>query len=63
MAVGDRTSLNQLYAAIRKALNDLGVHVRLEPMYRDFRVGDVRHSQADIDKAMKIMQKEALKHQ
>lgn len=53
VAVGDRTSLNELYAAIRKALNDLGVHVRLEPMYRDFRVGDVRHSQADIDKAMK----------
>lgn len=53
VAVGDRTSLNQLYGAINEALSDLGAHVSLKPTYRDFRVGDVRHSQADINKAKK----------
>ncbi|MEW6990628.1 NAD-dependent epimerase/dehydratase family protein [Colwelliaceae bacterium 6441] len=51
VAVGDRTTLNELFASIKSALNDNGVNVNQEPEYRDFRAGDVRHSQADIAKA------------
>lgn len=51
VAVGDRTTLNELYYAIKNALNDNGVLVDAEPKYRDFRAGDVRHSQAEISKA------------
>lgn len=51
VAVGDRTTLNNLFSAIKQALlnNDIGVD--LNPTYREFRIGDVRHSQADISKA------------
>lgn len=52
VAVGDRTTLNELYDAIRTALVNEGAEVlQLRPEYRDFRAGDVRHSQADITKA------------
>ncbi len=51
VALGDRTTLNELYYAIQKALNDLNVEHSIEPTYREFRAGDVRHSQADISKA------------
>ncbi|NQY63584.1 MAG: Vi polysaccharide biosynthesis UDP-N-acetylglucosaminuronic acid C-4 epimerase TviC [Alteromonadaceae bacterium] len=50
MAVGDRTTLNDLFNSIKSALITNGVSVELEPEYRDFRAGDVRHSQADISK-------------
>ncbi|GMM85631.1 NAD-dependent epimerase/dehydratase family protein [Pseudoalteromonas sp. MTN2-4] len=51
VAVGDRTTLNDLYSAIQAALNECGVSAEGNPTYRDFRAGDVRHSQADISKA------------
>ncbi|MBL4900701.1 MAG: Vi polysaccharide biosynthesis UDP-N-acetylglucosaminuronic acid C-4 epimerase TviC [Colwellia sp.] len=51
VAVGDRTTLNDLFGAIKKALIKNDVNVSIEPTYRDFRAGDVRHSQADISKA------------
>ncbi|EGR0111480.1 Vi polysaccharide biosynthesis UDP-N-acetylglucosaminuronic acid C-4 epimerase TviC [Vibrio vulnificus] len=51
VAVGDRTTLNDLFYAIKNALNENGVEVDTEPAYREFRSGDVRHSQADISKA------------
>lgn len=51
VAVGDRTTLNDLFTAIKNSLINNHVEVELEPTYRDFRVGDVRHSQADISKA------------
>ncbi|HDM8209788.1 TPA: Vi polysaccharide biosynthesis UDP-N-acetylglucosaminuronic acid C-4 epimerase TviC [Vibrio campbellii] len=51
VAVGDRTTLNDLFYAIKNALNENGVEVNAEPIYREFRAGDVRHSQADIRKA------------
>ncbi|MBW3782377.1 Vi polysaccharide biosynthesis UDP-N-acetylglucosaminuronic acid C-4 epimerase TviC [Aeromonas veronii] len=51
VAVGDRTTLNELYFAIRNALNENGIIFSKDPVYRAFRVGDVRHSQADIGKA------------
>jgi UDP-N-acetylglucosamine 4-epimerase len=34
-------------------LKSNGIEVSNEPVYRDFRAGDVRHSQADISKAKK----------
>ncbi len=51
VALGDRTTLNELYSSIKGALVENGVDVAFEPEYRDFRAGDVRHSQADISKA------------
>ena len=50
VAVGDRTTLNTLYQSIQTALNENGVENSSKPIYRDFREGDVRHSQADISK-------------
>lgn len=50
VAVGDRTTLNDLFNAIKAALNKNSVTYTKEPVYRDFRAGDVRHSQASIVK-------------
>lgn len=55
VAVGDRTTLNELHEAIKAALIENGVEVSLAPEYRDFRAGDVRHSQADISKAQNLL--------
>ncbi len=55
VAVGDRTTLNDLYSAIVAALNNNGLTIDAKPVYRDFRAGDVRHSQADISKAQKAL--------
>lgn len=52
VAVGDRTTLNTLFDALKAALADNSVTYIKTPLYRDFRAGDVRHSQADISKAM-----------
>lgn len=51
MAVGDRTTLNTLFDALKKALAEHQTDYRKRPVYRSFRAGDVRHSQADINKA------------
>ncbi len=51
VAVGDRTTLNELFSSIKDALTSQNVHADREPVYRDFRAGDVRHSQADVSKA------------
>tara|TARA_B100000408_G_scaffold133112_1_gene119942 strand:- start:22 stop:1047 length:1026 start_codon:yes stop_codon:yes gene_type:complete len=51
VAVGDRTTLNDLYKSIASSLKNNGIEVSNKPVYRDFRAGDVRHSQADISKA------------
>lgn len=54
VAVGDRTSLNQLFQLIQSNLAALEVpaHVKsARPTYREFRAGDVRHSLADISAA------------
>ena len=53
VAVGDRTTLNDLYKAIKSALKECDIKTAKEPLYRDFRAGDVRHSQADVSKAKK----------
>ncbi|MDW2113357.1 NAD-dependent epimerase/dehydratase family protein [Vibrio sp. 1731] len=51
VAVGDRTSLNTLFDTLKVSLADCSVVYDRQPIYQDFRVGDVRHSQADISKA------------
>jgi UDP-N-acetylglucosamine 4-epimerase len=55
VAVGDRTSLNQLFDTLKQALQSNGVQYKKAPVYRDFRAGDVRHSQADIGKAQRLL--------
>ena len=51
VALGDRTSLNELFGLIREGLGNRQIHYDLDPIHADFRAGDVRHSQADIVKA------------
>ncbi|WP_341659399.1 NAD-dependent epimerase/dehydratase family protein [Vibrio sp.] len=53
VAVGDRTTLNELHTGIAESLSCYGVSNIAKAKYRDFRKGDVRHSQADISKAEK----------
>lgn len=56
VAVGDRTSLNELYTQLKAKLLPLYPELQLaKPMYRDFRAGDVRHSLANISKAQQLL--------
>jgi len=56
VAVGDRTTLNQLHEAIAEALKLERPDLTIEaPRYADFRAGDVRHSLADVSKANKLL--------
>ncbi|MEN6585995.1 MAG: SDR family oxidoreductase [Sulfuricella sp.] len=56
VALNERTSLNQLYEMMRALLLEQFPHLQNHrPQYVDFREGDVRHSQADISKAGKLL--------
>jgi UDP-N-acetylglucosamine 4-epimerase len=56
VAVAERTTLNKLFEIERKLLLAHFAHVReCKPRYREFRAGDVRHSQADISKAQRLL--------
>lgn len=55
VAVGDRTSLNQLFASLKAALAEQGVIYARDAVHQDFRAGDVRHSLADISKAGSLL--------
>ncbi|MES9850371.1 MAG: NAD-dependent epimerase/dehydratase family protein [Candidatus Thiodiazotropha sp. L084R] len=56
VAVGDRTTLNQLFTKIRDILAQRFTYLSdISPVYRDFRAGDVRHSLANIDKAKDLL--------
>lgn len=55
VAVSGRTTLNQLFESLRNALAEQGVSYTQAANYRDFRPGDVRHSQADIGKANRLL--------
>jgi UDP-N-acetylglucosamine 4-epimerase len=56
VAVGDRTSLNELFAMLRDLLGAQVPQInQLRPGYQPFRDGDVRHSQADISKARRLL--------
>lgn len=51
VAVGNRTTLNDLFRILKESLSERFPHVKdFEPTYRAFRPGDVRHSQASLDK-------------
>lgn len=54
VAFGGRTSLNDLYDILKSSLARHGTNYTQQPVYREFRSGDVRHSQADISKAKRL---------
>jgi len=57
VALNDRTSLNELHRMIEdKILQRVQGLEKKEPIYRDFRPGDVRHSQASVDKANNLLE-------
>lgn len=54
-AIGGRETLNNLYESIKKGINSHLPELDIkDPIYRDFRAGDIRHSNANIDK-MKML--------
>jgi UDP-N-acetylglucosamine/UDP-N-acetyl-alpha-D-glucosaminouronate 4-epimerase len=56
VAVGGRLSLNALDRVLREILQELGERSDIAPVvHRPFRRGDVRHSQADISKATRML--------
>ena len=56
VAVDDRTSLNRLFQLLRDAIVLRAPEIAtMNPVHRDFRPGDVRHSQADIGKARRLL--------
>lgn len=56
IAVGDRTSLLELFELLRSALQRRDASMAIPgPVHRDFRAGDVRASLADIGKAKALL--------
>jgi UDP-N-acetylglucosamine 4-epimerase len=56
VAVGGRTTLNQLHALLAQALLQQVPGLQVAPArHGPFRAGDVRHSQADIGKARRLL--------
>jgi UDP-N-acetylglucosamine 4-epimerase len=56
VAIGGRTTLNELFDLIRHRLARRYPRLKsARPVYRDFRPGDVRHSHADIRKARQLL--------
>ena len=55
-AYGDRTSLNDLMALLKKHLSKFDATIAtIETIYGDNRAGDIPHSLASIDKAKKVL--------
>jgi UDP-N-acetylglucosamine/UDP-N-acetyl-alpha-D-glucosaminouronate 4-epimerase len=56
VAVNRRTTLKELFVLLRDRLAVDDERLRLvEPVHREFRKGDVLHSQADISKAERLL--------
>lgn len=56
IAIGERTTLNELFDLLQTSLRKLDPQLPLQkPKYQDFRAGDVRHSLADISKAQRLL--------
>ena len=56
VAIGNRTSLNELFWYLHKHLLPHFEHLRqTEPTYRDFRAGDIQHSLADVSKIQRLL--------
>jgi len=55
-AAGGRETLNNLFKAIADGLKSKLPQLEIkDPIYRDFRAGDIRHSNANIDKARELL--------
>jgi UDP-N-acetylglucosamine 4-epimerase len=56
VACGGRTTLNELFGLVRERVARVApAAARREPVHRDFRAGDVRHSLADVGKARALL--------
>ncbi|MBI4325077.1 MAG: SDR family oxidoreductase [Chloroflexi bacterium] len=56
VALNQRTTLNELFCLLESKLLARRPSLAIrDPVYRDFRPGDVRHSQADIGKAQRLL--------
>jgi UDP-N-acetylglucosamine 4-epimerase len=56
VAYGGRTTLEELFSIIKENLSAHFEYLNdASPIYREFRDGDVRHSQADINKAKNLL--------
>lgn len=56
VAVGERTTLNQLFNMLRDGLINVNPTIKhVEPIHKDFRNGDVKHSLAEISKAKNFL--------
>jgi UDP-N-acetylglucosamine/UDP-N-acetylgalactosamine 4-epimerase len=55
VAVGVRTTLNELFSIMKEELELLQITYDRRPVYGGFRTGDVRHSQADVSKAARLL--------
>lgn len=61
IACEERTTLNELFTIIRDLVAQRYPHAKdIEPTYRDFRPGDVRHSLANIDRAKSLLDYDVL---
>lgn len=60
VAVGENTTLNNLYELIKLNVNEISKKHSLinsgKKIYCDFRSGDIRHSQADIKKIIEFLE-------
>lgn len=55
VALGGRTTLNELFDILCSALANHGADASARPLHREFRDGDVRHSLADVGKARRLL--------
>lgn len=55
VAVGDKTTLNELFLVIASELGQSQCFDQSSIQYREFRAGDIRHSIADISKASELI--------
>jgi UDP-N-acetylglucosamine 4-epimerase len=58
VAFSEATTLLELFSLIKKILRTNGIDYNLQPIHKDFRHGDVKHSLADISKGKSLLQYE-----
>jgi UDP-N-acetylglucosamine/UDP-N-acetylgalactosamine 4-epimerase len=55
-AAAGRETLNNLFSAIKNGLEEKVPNLKIkDAIYRDFRAGDIRHSNANIDQAKELL--------
>jgi len=55
VSYGDRTTLNELFNILKGSLLENGIEYSKDPIYGESRIGDVKHSQANISKAKRLL--------